>query len=349
MDCIRRVREARRCLGSSLRHGDGVHLRSKLFAAAAAGALEGMAGLPRALYDLLRRWDLEGHWPAARWLESDAEPTPLPPWDLFGDLPMALFARGMAGQEPFLVPSLQRPLPAPAADIAAESFPWRMRLMGVASTGPSREGLRWLGPDLAEAELLAMELKLASTTALLNLGWPPLALAPRWLGALQQLPLVADPDPDRVVLLRQFGVAAFWRPFDPLPPAADPAQALLCAQQELGMVDPRWLLPSPEAPLALAVLGSSGPASERRWATLAWRRPRADLVLLPRATGLILASLEQVQALQCWLVVLAGCCRTLLLLEPLAEGVCRPPLNELARVRSAEHEEACLAHWESAL
>jgi hypothetical protein len=160
------------------------------------------------------------------------------------------------------------------------------------------------------------------------------------------LPLVLDPLAERVALLQLFGVRARHQPLASAPASSrPPAELLLHAQLSLGLPEPGWFLDPGRPLLDLAVLGSSGAPNERRWGAISLTPQAAGLLVLPRAAGLILDSLLDVQALQVWLEALAACCRQLLLLEPLADGVCRPPKS--CPLAGTGDEEALLAQWEA--
>jgi hypothetical protein len=296
--------------------------------------------LPRALYDLIRHWDAEGFWPAHQWRTADAALAPLPPWDLFGPLPMSLFAQGLESRHGFVVPPLREPLSSPEGEP-----PWRVAwLVGPHASSPQGATTRWLDPAFDAQALQEAETFATDSAALVNLDWPPLAQASRWIAVLQRWPLVVDPDRERVALLRLFAVRARWAPYPALPPSRDIPADLACAEQRLGLADPRWLLPHPSAQLALAVIGSSGPETERRWAQMARRRSRPDVLLLPRINSVLIDSLDEARALQCWLQILASCSCTILQLEVILDGICTLP-SQPARLLFKEAEPCGLAYW----
>jgi len=300
----------------------------------------GAEGLPQALYDLLRRWDAEGLWPHARWCDAQAFSTTLPRWDLFGPVPMHLFALGLSSRHGFVAPRLSQPLAVPAADA-----PWRVSWL--ATPHASDEGLptHWMDPSSDTDALTASCSPGLDAVALVNVGWPHVSLASSWIATLQRWPLVVDPDPERVALLRLFAVRARWAPYPALPISVDLQADLACAESRLGLADPRWLMPHPSAPLSLAVLGSSSAQTERRWAEIARHQRRAHILLLPRINALCIDSLEEAKALQGWLQVLSSCADTILQLEEILEGICSLP-QEPARILGRGAENCSLAYWE---
>lgn len=311
-----------------------------LLAQAAAGLPEGAAGLPVALYDLVRRWDAEGLWPQERWLDAGAITARLPPWDLFGPVSMHLFARGLTSQHGFVVPRLEQPLSRPGRDA-----PWRVAWLAAAHASSQGALIHWLDPSFDADGLQDPGRPGSEASVLVNLSWPRASMASSWIALLQRWPLVIDPDPERVALLRLFRVRARWAPYPALPHSSDLQADLACAEQRLGLADPRWLLPHSSAHLSMAVLGSSSVQTERRWAQIARRNPRADFLLLPRITSLVIDSLEAAQALQGWLQALVGCTGTILQLEPILEGICTLP-QQPARILGRDAEPCCLAYWE---
>jgi len=93
---------------------------------------------------------------------------------------------------------------------------------------------------------------------LINLELPPLERRAQWLGHLRAQPLVLDPDPARVLLLRACGLSVGWLdPEGPVngwlqqPAALDPG----AWAQHLGLAAPQ--------PQALIVLGHAGPVFDR--------------------------------------------------------------------------------------
>jgi hypothetical protein len=289
--------------------------------------------LPGALVDLLQVWNARRLWPAERWLEPGAWQRPLPPFDLFGPEPPALFAAGLRPQPPL---SPLPPLPA----AAAAALPWQAErlLAGCAAAAGSAPPCC----DPAAPRLHVHDPASASPAApgdcVINLAWPPCEQLSGWIEALRPMASVLDPDPERAAFLQLFGVPAHHQPLAPLvldPAAIEPL--LRHAQLHLGLPDPRWFEPR----LELAVLGSSCQARERRWGTLGLAPEASGLLLLPRLPQLVLASLRDAQALQAWLQVLAGHCHQVISLQPLAAGACEPPA---ALPASAELE--LLTGWE---
>lgn len=307
---------------------------------AAAGQPNGAAGLPRALYDLLRRWDVEGQWPAARWLSTINPGSSLPPWDLFGPLPMRIFAAGLSSDYGFIIPQMTDPLERPAAQA-----PWRVRwLVGSRANSSDWGPTHWLDPALDGDSLSALDPPEHHHSVLVNLSWPPLSLANSWIMRLIQWPLVLDPDRDRVALLRLFSVRARWMPYKAVCPSPSLQHDLDCSLRQLGLPDPRWLLSHPSGQLSFAVVGSSGPASERQWATIARHRSRADFLLLPRVNSLKINSLDEARALQGWLHVLSESTCTILQLEQIHDGLCTLPEAPATLLRSSS-EMSCLSYW----
>lgn len=312
------------------------HPRGNLYGAALADPR--CAGrLPRALVDLLQLWNARGLWPAERWLDPGAWQRPLPPFDLFGPESAALFATGLQPQPPGVpLPPVPGHLSCPRATIPLS---WQVEQL-LAACGATVH----TGPVAAGAP----RLHLAATHAapgdwLINLSWPPCQELNGWIDALRPLAAVLDPDPQRAAFLQLLGVPARHQPLAPLiqqPATIEPL--LLHAQRHLGLPDPRWFEPE----LALAVLGSSGQAQERRWGRLGLDPRASGLLLLPRLPQLVLATIHEAQALQAWLQVLLARCPQVLWLEPLAGGACQPPPAAAAAVLGPDAEPAVLAIWE---
>jgi len=175
----------------------------------------------------------------------------------------------------------------------------------------------------------------------LSLSWPPPQRLAEWLQALRPCCVVLDPDPERAAFLQLFGVSACHQPLAPLTIVPGERNTLLLqAQRRLGLPDPRWFDPAP----SLAVLGSSGQQQERRWGELGLSPRAADLLLLPRLPQLVLDRLQDAQALQAWLEILLAHGAQVLLLQPLAEGACRPAPG--VAVLGPEAEPELLRFWE---
>jgi hypothetical protein len=315
-----------------------------LFFAAAAGDPGAAAELPLALADLLRLWHRRGLRPAERWLADGAFAEPLPGFDLFGAVDPALFGLGLHPRPRPALGALAGLPPAPGST----PLPWRAERLvaawadvGVTAHADPGGCLRVLhDPAALESGLAA----LAAGDGVVNLVWPPLEQLSVWIGALQGVAGVLDPDPERVALLQRFGVPAAFRPPAPLPPPQDAAAALLHAQLRLGLPDPAWLLAANER-LELAVLGSSGAERERRWGELSLGSAGERLLLLPRLARIELATLEDAQALQAWLTRLASKSVRLLLLETPAGGAVQLPEGP-AELLGAGAEAELLEAWE---
>jgi len=308
--------------------------RGTLYGAASADP-RCIGRLPPALVALLQLWHARRLWPAERWLEPSAWQQPLPSFAL-GAVPKA--APLAAGLQPQSDPLL---LPAPPVPVSTVS--WRLRHLLAAC--PSATAERAVVARLHSFE--HPEAALPEPTAVspadwgLSLSWPPPQRLAEWLQALRPCCVVLDPDPERAAFLQLFGVSACHQPLAPLTIAPDERDTLLLqAQRRLGLPDPRWFDPAP----ALAVLGSSGQQQERRWGGLGLSPAAADLLLLPRLPQLVLDRLQDAQALQAWLEILQACGAQLLLLQPLADGACRPAPG--VAVLGPEAEPELLRRWE---
>jgi hypothetical protein len=315
------------------------HPRGTLYGAALADP-RCVGRLPPALVALFQLWHGRCLWPADRWLEPSAWQQPLPCFAL-GAVPLAAtLAAGLQPQPGTF------PLPAPPALAATDSpTSWRVRqLIAACSADP--------GPGAPSGQVRLHiferpEAALPDPTAVapadwwFSLAWPEPQRLAAWLQALRPCSVVLDPDPERAAFLQLFGVPARHQPLAPLMfPPGERDILLLQAQRRLGLPDPRWFDPAP----ALAVLGSSGQQQERRWGRLGLSPAAADLLLLPRLPQLVLASLQDVQALQAWLEILLARSAQVLLLQPLAEGACRPAPGGAVLGPGAEPE--LLRHWE---
>jgi hypothetical protein len=176
---------------------------------------------------------------------------------------------------------------------------------------------------------------------LMNLEWPPCHQLASWIECLRAFEVVLDPDRERVALLQLFGVQARHQPFAPLVLESHTIDSLLQhAQLHLGLPDPRWF----ELPLELAVLGSTGPANERRWGLIGLATQSAGVLLLPRLPRLNPYGNQDAKALQAWLGILAANCSRLLCLQPLASGAVLLP-SEVASL-GPESEQELLTEWE---
>jgi hypothetical protein len=310
------------------------HPRGTLYGAALADP-RCVGRLPPPLVALLQLWHARRLWPADRWLEPSAWQQPLPS-----------FALGAAPQAAPLAAGLQpQPgsLPLPAPPVLASTASWRVRQLLAACppvtgapAGPARLHI-FQRPDAPLPEPAAV----APADWWLSLAWPEPQRLTAWLQALRRCSVVLDPDPERAGFLQLFGVPARHQPLAPLKLAPGERDTLLLqAQRRLGLPDPRWFDPAP----TLVVLGSSGQQQERRWGRLGLSPAAADLLLLPRLPQLVLASLQDVQALQAWLESLLAHGAQVLLLQPLAEGACRPAPG--VAVFGPAAEPALLHHWE---
>lgn len=293
------------------------HPRGNLYGAALADP-RCVGRLPPALVALLQLWHARRLWPAERWLEPSAWQQPLPSFALGASPVAAPLAAGLQPEPGSF------PLPAPPALAAADSASsWRVRQLLAtcpadpgpgASSGPARLHI-FERPDAALPEPAAV----APVDWWLSLAWPAPQRLAVWLQALRPCCVVLDPDPERAAFLQLFGVPARHQPLAALTLAPAEREAMLLqAQTRLGLPDPRWFEPPP----ALAVLGSSGQQQERRWGRLGLSPAAAELLLLPRLPQLVLASLQDAQALEAWLEVLLAQGAQVLQLQPLAEGAC---------------------------
>ena len=260
---------------------------------------------------------------------------------------MGLFAQGLSSRFGFEVPLLDEALPLPFS-----ATPWRVEwLLSGVTRSPETEplfSLQWFEPGLQKANLLAIDPKVLVQTCLVNLTWPSLEIASDWIFVLQQCQLVLDPDPDRVALLHQFGVNVRLSMYPAIQENKLPDVALTRAQLRLGLPDPSWLLPCSLALCPLAILGSSGVASEQRWANFLWSHPHLNFLWIPRINQLILGNMEDAIALQAWLNRLSQSCCTILQLEAISEGICAAPAKP-ARLLGPTSESLCLEYWEASL
>jgi len=289
-----------------------------LFAKAASGDPEAIDRLPTPLNDMLRRWDIEGLFPSGDWLHDCSSAEDLPPWALFGQLPMSLFANGLSSRFGFKPPDLLSPLP-PAPSFA----PWRVKwLLSQSSTESSLTPLLWLDVNFSQLDLFKVADLRTNISVLANLDWPPIDFASSWLALLHQCVLVVDPDPDRVAFLRLFGVPAVLE----LYPSLDGQTHIGCTnsiihfQRHLGLPDPRWLLAGPSDLLELSILGSSGVRSEQLWSSIIANSPQRFL-WLPRVNMLVITCFADALAFQTWLMLLRLSSRKILTLEPLHHGL----------------------------
>jgi len=313
---------------------------------AALGDPRCTARLPSALVDLLQLWHARGLFPAHRWLEPARWQHPLPSFAL-AETPVSTPLA--AGLRPHLFPATLPIPPAGLASVAGQTS-WRIQQMLFACSGPGSTpdvGLASASPAVRLHGLDSPD-SIASESSFvrpgdwcISLAWPLPERLSAWLQALRQCAVVLDPDPERAAFLQLFAVPAKHQYLAPLSlEAAGRDFLILQAQRRLGLPDPRWFRPPP----ALAVLGSSGQAQERRCGGVGPPADAADLLLLPRLPQLVLSSLEDAQALQAWLDALVMHCDQVLLLEPLADGACRPAPP--AAVLGPEAEQNLLSSWE---
>jgi len=302
--------------------------------------------LPPALVDLLQFWHARELFPAHRWLETQRWQYPLPSIPSLELLDLASLARGLRPQPfPSTLPNLQNFLSS-----ITSRYSWRVQQMLLGCSGS------WISTDLeysmastsacihffdnSESNLIESSL-VAPVDCCISLSWPLPERLSDWLKTLRQFAVVLDPNSERAAFLQLFGVPSKHQLSAPVTlDACSRSTLILQAQQRLGLPDPRWFRPPP----ALAVVGSSGQAQERRWGRVGLSANAADLLLLPRLPQLVLSSLEDAQALQAWLDALVTHCDQVLLLEHLADGACRPAPS--SAVLGPEAEQNLLSSWE---
>ena len=295
--------------------------------------------LPKGLVDLLQVWHARGLWPAEHWLCPDAMQRSLPSFGIFGSHPPELFAAGLQlTHQTSLLP------PPPPTFHCASTVPWmaQQMLKGLGSVVEQSTAfhprLHVLGPK-SQWNLLLLDV--VPGDWVINLEWPSCDQLASWIECLRAAEVVLDPDRERAALLQLFGVKARHQPFAPLVLESNAIDSLLHhAQLHLGLPDPRWF----ELPLELAVLGSTGPANERRWGLIGLTNQSAGVLLLPRLPQLNLANNQDAKALQAWLGILAAHCSTLLCLQPLAGAAIQVPPGGASLGPESEHE--LLAKWE---
>ncbi len=299
-----------------------------------------MARLPKTLVNLVKFWHDNDMWVASRWLASGALSEMLPGFDCLGKESSALFAKGL---KPVAKDELRNACKSAAPALPKDSSWIAIQILKnfASQAFISNSITTKIHVLLDQKDIDKVIVKEIDMDWAVNLFWPSSSDLPGWINSLRLMRIVLDYDSERAAFLQLFGVNAYYQPLTKLTFLPDIQETLMrCAQLQLGLPDPRWF----NAPLELAVIGSTGSEQERRWGVIALSAHAFGLLLLPRLPQIEISSVEELNALQVWLEKLSDSCGKLILLEPLAHGMCNVPASK--EILGREDEFALLIQWE---